>query len=154
MVAVAAVIGWTQGLSSSPAGAQAPTGGQGTGSQASEVSPDADQLLHRMSDFLGQQKAFSVKVDGTTEAIYRTGQKIQIHSTGVAYVKRPGQLRMEKTGDDGSAQAFSDGRTSAFYTKRQNGYVSTPAAATLDDTLSKVQGVRQDRDARSGSALP
>jgi hypothetical protein len=104
-----------------------------------EVSPEADQLLRRMSDFLGQQKQFSVKVDGTTEAIYRTGQKIQVHSTGAAYVKRPDKLRMEKTGDDGSAMAFSDGKTFTFYTKRQNGYVSVPAGADLDDTLAKVQ---------------
>ena len=116
-----------------------PAGAQVTDNEGAGVSPEADRLLRRMSDFLGEQKAFSVKVDGTTEAIYRTGQKIQIHSTGVAYVKRPGQLRMEKTGDDGSAQAFSDGRTFTFYTKRQNGYVSTPASATLDATLEKAQ---------------
>ncbi len=139
-VAVAAVIGWTQGVSSSPAGAQGtPAGAQGTDSTASEVSPEADQLLRRMSEFLGQQKEFSVKVDGTTEAIYRTGQKIQVHSTGKGFVRRPGEVRMEKTGDDGSAQVFSDGRTFTFYTKRQNGYVSMPASPTLDETLAKVQ---------------
>jgi hypothetical protein len=103
------------------------------------VSPDADHLLRRMSDFLGQQKQFSVKVEGTTEAIYRTGQKVQVHSTGMGYVKRPGQLRIEKSGDDGSAQAFSDGRTFTYYTKRQNGYVSAPASGSLDETLSKVE---------------
>jgi hypothetical protein len=92
-----------------------------------------------MSDFLGQQKQFSVKVDGTTEAIYRTGQKVQVHSTGMAYVRRPRELRMEKTGDDGNAVAVSDGRTFTFYTKRQNGYVTIPASATLDQTLSKVE---------------
>jgi hypothetical protein len=146
VIAVTAVIGWTQGMSAPPASAQgAQAGAQGTGTPqrtgtgTSEVSPDADQLLRRMSDFLGQQKAFSVNVDGTTEAIYRTGQKVQVHSTGLAYVRRPGELRMEKTGDDGSALAISDGRTFTFYTKRQNGYVTTPAQATLDQTLAKVE---------------
>lgn len=146
VIAIAAAIGSTQGVSSSPAKAQGPggaqeppAGAQGPGSNASEVSPDADRLLRRMSDFLGQQKEFSVEVDGTTEAIYRTGQKIQVHSTGMGYVRRPGQRRMEKTGDDGSALALSDGRTFTFYTKRQNGYVSVPASATLDETLAKVE---------------
>jgi hypothetical protein len=140
VIAVAAVVVSAQGLSSSPAGAQGgPAEAQGAGGEKAEVSHDADQQLRRMSDFLGQQKEFSVKVDGTTEAIYRTGQKVQVHSTGMAYVRRPKELRMEKTGDDGSAIAVSDGRTFTFYTKRQNGYVSTPALATLDQTLAKVE---------------
>jgi hypothetical protein len=137
VVTVAAVVCCTQGMSSSPAGAQE-TGSQGA--QGAEVSPEADQLLRRMSDFLGEQKAFSVKVDGTTDTILKSGQKVQVHSTAMVYVKRPGHLRVDKTGDDGGAQAFSDGKTFTFYSKPQNAYVSTPASATLDATLEKVQG--------------
>jgi hypothetical protein len=103
------------------------------------VKPEADQLLHRMSDFLGQQKQFSVKVDGTTEEILQSGEKAQVQSSGMVYVRRPGELRIDKTGDDGSAQALSDGRTFTFYSKPKNAYISTPASGTLDSTLPKVQ---------------
>jgi hypothetical protein len=103
------------------------------------VSPEADQLLHRMSEFLGQKKEFSVKVDGTTEEVLRSGEKAQVHSTGMVYVRRPNDLRIDKEGDDGNAQIISDGKTFTYFSKRQNRYVSTPAAATLDATLSKAE---------------
>jgi hypothetical protein len=92
-----------------------------------------------MSDFLGHQKEFSVKVDGTTEEVLRSGQKAQVHSTGMVYVRRPSQIRIEKTADDGSALAVSDGKTFTYFSKPQNAYVSTPASPTLDATLSKAQ---------------
>jgi hypothetical protein len=133
VIAVAAVVCSAQGLSPSPASAQP------KGNEAAAVSPEADQLLHRMSDFLGKQREFSVKVDGTTEEILRSGEKAQVHATGMVHVRRPNQLRIDKQGDDGSAQVFSDGKTFTYYSKPQNRYVSTPAAATLDATLSKAE---------------
>jgi hypothetical protein len=139
VITVAVAVCGTQGLLSSPAGAQVTTHGGPGASARTAVSPEADQQLRRTSDFLGQQKEFSVKVDGTTEAILRTGQKTQVHSTGMVFVKRPGQLRIDKIGDDGAGQAFSDGKTFTFYSKQQNRYVSTPASATLDSTLPNVQ---------------
>jgi hypothetical protein len=104
-----------------------------------QVNPEADRLLRRMSDFLGQQKSFTVKVHGTTEAIQRSGQKIQVHSAGTVSVKRPDKLRIEKSGDDGSALIVCDGKTFTFYSKKQNGYVTSPATGNLDVTLSRVQ---------------
>src|SRR5215467_12991253 len=86
-----------------------------------QVSSDADRLLRRMSDFLGQQKSFTIRVHGTTEAILKSGQKVQVHSAGVVSVKRPDKLRIEKSGDDGSALIVSDGKTFTFYSKTQNG---------------------------------
>src|SRR5262252_1261805 len=97
-----------------------------------QVNPEADRLLRRMSDFLGQQKSFTVKVHGTTEAILKSGQKVQIHSAGTVSVKRPDKLRIEKSGDDGNALIVCDGKTFTFYSKKQNGYVTTPAAPNLD----------------------
>jgi len=111
---------------------------QAAGAQTRQVSPEADRLLRRMSDFLGRQKSFSVKVDGTTEIILQSGQKVQVHSTGVVYVERPDQLRIEKSGDDGSSLIVCDGKTLTYYSKTQNGYVKTPASATLDATLSNL----------------
>jgi hypothetical protein len=105
----------------------------------SQVSPEADRLLRRMSEFLGQKNAFSVKVDGTTEAILRSGQKVQVHASGAAYVKRPGKLRIDKRGDDGTSQVFSDGTTFTVYSQPQNAYVSIPASPTLDATLARAQ---------------
>jgi hypothetical protein len=133
VVTVAAVVCCTQGVSSSPAEALTKA------SAGAGVSPEADQLLRRMSDSLGEQKEFSVKVDGTTDVIMKSGQKVQVHAASTVYVKRPGELRVDKTGDDGSAQAFSDGKTFTFYSKKQNGYVSVPASATLDGTLERAQ---------------
>jgi hypothetical protein len=134
VVTVAAVVCCTQGVSSSPAEAQMKASA-GTG-----VSPEADHLLRGMSASLGEQKAFTVKFDGKTDAILNSGQKVQVQSTGMVYVKRPGEkLRVDKRGDDGNAQAFSDGKTFTFYSVPQNGYVSTPASATLDATLERAQ---------------
>lgn len=108
------------------------------------MSPEAAQRLRSMSDFLGQQNAFSVKVDGTTEEVLRSGTKAagakaQVHSTGEVFVRRPTQLRIDKTGDDGNAQIISDGKTFTIYSQPQGKFESTPASATLDETLSKVQ---------------
>jgi hypothetical protein len=104
-----------------------------------QVNPEADRLLRRMSDFLGQQKSFTVEVKGTTEAILQSGQKVQVHSAGRVSVKRPDRLRVEKTGDDGSASIVCDGKTLSFYSKQQNAYMSTPAGPNLDATLSSAQ---------------
>src|SRR5262249_23314710 len=103
------------------------------------VSPEADRLLRRMSDFLGQQREFSVKVNGTTEAILRDGKKVQVEGDGVVSVKRPDRLRIDRTGDDDVNQIVYDGKTFTFYSTRQHGYVSVPAAKTIDETLSKVE---------------
>jgi hypothetical protein len=104
-----------------------------------QVNPEADRLLRRMSDFLGQQKSFTVRVHGTTEAILQSGQKVQVHSSGMVALKRPDKLRVEKTGDDGSAMVVCDGKTFTFYSKSQNAYVTTPAAGNLDVSLSRAQ---------------
>jgi hypothetical protein len=57
----------------------------------------------------------------------------------MVYVKRPGQLRIDKTGDDGGGQVFYDGKTFTFYSKSQNRFITTPASPTLDSTLPNVQ---------------
>jgi hypothetical protein len=112
---------------------------QAAGAQTERrVSPEADRLLRRMSDFLGQQKSFTVKVDGVTEIILQSGQKVQVHASGVAYVKRPDKLRIEKAGDDGGTLIVCDGKALTVYSKRQNVYVSTPASGTLDATMSNI----------------
>ena len=51
---------------SAPAFAQADTAG---------VQPQAEQLLRKMSDFLGNQNQFSVTTENTIEAVLTSGQK-------------------------------------------------------------------------------
>jgi hypothetical protein len=107
------------------------------------VSPEADRLLRGMSDFLGQQREFTVRVRGATEAILQSGQKVQVESNGVVYVKRPSMLRIDRVGDDDSTQTLVDGKTVTFYSERQNGFLSVPAAGTLDATLANLESSGQ-----------
>jgi hypothetical protein len=132
-ITAAIAVCWTASLSPAQADT-APGTPEGPG-----VSPEADQLLRHMSDFLGKKKHFSVKVDATTEEVLKSGAKAQVQSAGMVYVKRPDELRIDKTGDDGSSQIVSNGKTFTIYSQRQNKYYTTTASPTLDATLSKVQ---------------
>lgn len=103
---------------------------------AEAIEPRADQLLHRMSDFLAGQRQFTVKTRGTTDFVEDSGQEVQRNQEGTVSVQRPDKLRVDKTEDHSRIHLVYDSRQLALVSGRSNIYATTPAPPSLDETLS------------------
>lgn len=111
----------------------------GTAIAAEGVSPDADEILRSMSNFMGGTKAFSVTADVSNEVITQQGQKLQFNSSASALVERPSHLQVARKGGFVDAEASFDGKQLTLYGKRVNAYFQKDLAGSLDDALSTLE---------------
>jgi len=89
-----------------------PTYSQG---QSGAIDPKADQLLRKMSDYVGGLEQFSVQTENTLEVVLRSGEKIQYDSPAGASIKRPNKLRADREGDIVNQEFYYDGKTLTLY---------------------------------------
>lgn len=115
---------------SAPAFAQADTAG---------VQPQAEQLLRKMSDFLGNQNQFSVTTENTIEAVLTSGQKLQYDSPATLYVKRPNLMKASRKGDLVDQEFYYDGKTLTLFSPSNKYYATSPAPATIDQTINMAR---------------
>ncbi|WP_223636111.1 DUF2092 domain-containing protein [Corallococcus sp. EGB] len=107
-----------------------------TGSDAqAQIDPQAQRILRQMSDFLGAQREFSVRTEGSLDELLDSGQKVQLQRAGDVRVQRPNRLRVDRAGDLARLHLFYDGQRLTLYGERSNAYATTPALSTLDATL-------------------
>ena len=103
------------------------------------IEPQAEQLLRKMSHFLGQQSQFTVTTENTLEAVLTSGQKLQYDSPATLYVKRPNLLKASRKGTLVDQEFYYDGKSLTLFSPSNKYYASTPAPATIDQTITMAR---------------
>lgn len=99
------------------------------------IEPEAAAALKRASEFLQTLKAFSVRIDSTTDEVLEDGLKVQLGSIADISVIRPNRLRVDVVADDRQRQFYYDGKTLTLYAKPLNYYASVKAPETIKEML-------------------
>jgi len=103
--------------------------------QSAAIDPKADQLLRKMSDYLGGLEQFSVQTENTLEVVLRSGEKIQFDTPAGASIKRPNKLRAGRKGDIVDQEFYYDGKTLTLYNPDKKFYATVEAPPTIDQMI-------------------
>jgi hypothetical protein len=103
------------------------------------VDPQARALLEKMSDFLANQRQFSVQTDGSIEVVLESGEKLEFDYSSDVRVKRPDKLRSDRRGEKTDAEFYYDGRTFTLYGKNKHYYASADAPGNLDEAIDAAR---------------
>jgi hypothetical protein len=109
--------------------------------QSAEIEPKADQLLRKMSDYLGGLQQFSFQTENNVEIVLRSGEKIQYDNPAEVLIRRPNKLRADRKGDLVDQEFYYDGKTLTLYHKEGNYYATVAAPSTLDETIDFAREV-------------
>jgi hypothetical protein len=104
-----------------------------------EISPEADRLLHQMTDYLAGLHSFKMQSSSTDEVVTTAGQKIQVATQSMVSVQRPNQLYSEQVGTENALSFWYDGKTMSLYCKANNSYATLPAPPTIDGTIDEAR---------------
>ena len=99
------------------------------------VDPQADALLRRMGDYLGQAPFFSVNAEVWQDIQMGSGQQVQAGRQVELQVRRPDRFHAEVHSTRRNRELFYDGKSITLLNRVQNFYGSIPAPATLDEAL-------------------
>jgi len=100
--------------------------------QSAAVEPRADQLLRKMSDYLGGLQQFTVQTENTLDVVLRSGEKIQFNSPAELSIRRPNKLRAHREGDIVNQEIYYDGKTLTLYNPDNKYYATVDAPPTID----------------------
>jgi hypothetical protein len=103
------------------------------------VSPGADGMLRRMTDYLASLQSFTVESSSVDEVVLKTGQKIQLVNDSLVSVKRPNRLRSEQVGSVNGMAFWYDGKTMSLYCRASSTYGTAPAPPTLDAMIDAAR---------------
>ena len=99
------------------------------------IDPQADTLLRRMGDYLGQAQFFSVSAEIWQDIQLNSGQQVQAGRLVELQVRRPNRFHAEVHSTRRNRGLFYDGKSITLLNRVQNFYGSIPAPATIDDAL-------------------
>jgi len=103
--------------------------------QSAVIEPKADQLLRKMSDYMGGLQQFSVQTENTLEVVLKSGEKIQFDNPADLSIRRPNKLRAQRKGDIVNQEFYYDGNTLTLYNPDQKCYATVNAPPTIDETI-------------------
>ncbi|HEX6836966.1 MAG TPA: DUF2092 domain-containing protein, partial [Polyangia bacterium] len=103
--------------------------------QRPSIEPKADQVLHRMSSYLGSLRTFRVDSQAVDELVLKDGQKVQEVSDSHVTVKRPNRLRSDRVGPVADVTFRYDGDQFTIFGKRTGMYATAPAPRDLDGAI-------------------
>jgi hypothetical protein len=104
------------------------------------IDPQADQMLRRMSSYLGGLRSFRVQTEAVDEVVLQSGQKLQQVTASRAAVNRPDHFMSERMGLTPQASLYYDGRTFTMYCPAKRIYSSVPAPPGNDAALDALRG--------------
>lgn len=108
--------------------------------RAQQIEPDADKVLHAMSDYLAGLKSFTVNYDADSEVVDNEGQKLQYSASGSVAIERPGKLYVSRKGAFIDAELTFDGKTISIYGKKVNAYGQFESPGpTVDEAVEEVR---------------
>jgi hypothetical protein len=99
------------------------------------IDPRADELLKRMSDYLGQAQFFSVNAEVWQDVQLSSGQRLQAGRTVALQVRRPNRLRAEVQSTRHSRELVYDGSAITLLNRAQNFYGTVQAPGSLDEAM-------------------
>ncbi len=102
-------------------------------------SAEAKRLLKAMSDFLGAQKALSVRFNSDLEVVTPTDQKLSLASSGATTLSRPDKIRFARWGGFADYEVLYDGKTLTLLGKSANLYSQIAAPGTVDQLIDTLQ---------------
>ncbi len=105
-------------------------------SSTEHMDPEADKILKSMSTYLGSLSAFSMEADIDMEILNFEGQKLQLSSSVVFNIERPGKLHIERQGAIADTELFFDGKTLSIYGNNYNAYYQIEQRGTIDDAIN------------------
>ncbi len=102
-------------------------------------SAEAKKILKAMSDFLGAQKAVSVRFNSDFEVVTPTDQKLGLASSGATILSRPDKIRFARAGGFADYEVLYDGKTLTLLGKNANLYTQIAAPGTVDQLIETLQ---------------
>jgi hypothetical protein len=103
------------------------------------VDPKARALVEKMSDFLANQRRFSVQTDGSTEVVLETGEKLEYDFSSTVRLQRPDRLRSDRRGEVADVSFFYDGRSFTLFGKNTHYYATANAPPNLDEAIDAAR---------------
>lgn len=135
----AAVCGLALGLGQAPRAQPVTQAPASATQEAATVEPDALEALKDMSTYLGTLNAFEVRADTTRDLVTENGHRVQLGGVSDYKVRRPNAFRIDVTTDYKQRQFFYDGKQFTVYAPTLGYYASTPAPATILQTIDAVE---------------
>jgi hypothetical protein len=102
-----------------------------------------------MSNFLARQQQLTLWITLTTERASESGQKVQLSSRQITYVRRPDRLAVEITSDEARTRIIYDGTAATVIDATRNLYGTIPVQGPLEsvlDTLAREYGMAVPAD--------
>jgi hypothetical protein len=115
-----------------------PVAGREVSRKQTKIDPQADQVLHQMSDYLKGLNSFKVQAHTVEEVPLASGQKIDVLRDTEASVLRPNHLQSRQVGPGGMAFNY-DGNTMTLYCQSTNTYATAPAPNNLEAAVAEAR---------------
>jgi len=104
--------------------------------QEAAIDPEAKDALLRMRDYFKSLPEFAVREDITHEQVIDGDLKVQKLSNADVIVRRPNELQITVTADDGSDHAiYFDGKTLTMYLPASNYFAQMDSPGTIGAAL-------------------
>jgi len=103
------------------------------------IDPEADTVLHRLSDHNKQVKAAIFRLTDTIDDVQADGRKLQFAHVRELTAVRPDKLKVETTGDVTSRTLWKDGKTLTVLERDKNVYAQIPDPGTIDEAIDVLQ---------------
>ncbi len=113
--------------------------GFGFTSSALADEGDARALLKAMSDYMGEQQAFSFSFDTTLAVVTSDLQKLDFASSGTVALSRPDKIRVTRTGGFADVELVFDGKQLSILGKNLGKYAQVEAPGTVDELIDRLR---------------
>lgn len=110
-----------------------------TSSLAYADESDAKRLLKGMSDYMGEQTAYSFDYDSILGIVTVDGQNLELASSGKVKLHRPNKIHATRSGGFVDTETFFDGKTMTLLGKSANLYAQIDVAGSVDDLIDVLQ---------------
>lgn len=105
---------------------------------AQVVSPEAQAVLDRMTNYLRGLQTFSIDTTASRDEVVALGYKLQNNERSTLVVQRPDKLRADIIGDVRNRTIVYNDATLTMYSPDDAAYVRTSAPATLADLIGTL----------------
>ena len=99
------------------------------------IDPQANQILRKMCDYLGNLHQFGVHTQNTLEDELDSGHRIDLDVSAGVIISRPNKLRAERKGDLIDQSFFYNGESLTLYNPSDKVYATEPAPGTIEEML-------------------
>lgn len=112
------------------------------------VDTKSDELVRKMSDFLGKLKSYRVECETLYDDVdENTGQKLQFSRQSVVDLQRPNRLRIIARGEPADRRSYYDGKKVSILDEGANVYTQVDVPNTMDGMFDMMM-------TRYGVAVP